>query len=177
MADPNDYADGDDTGTSSGGSGSTGDGYADGDDTGGPSGSGGNNDLATWFHSINITVESNDESNDGTSNAKSYKTWDDWELIPNERPFINLQEPKTELVSVPGTSKVLDYTESLNGLQFEPAKGSWSFMLIPMKLGSKASSLIYLYGASAEDQQNPVERINEIKAAIHGRAVRVSLCD
>lgn len=55
-------------------------------------------------------------------------SWDDWALIPSERPVIELPSVNTMYVNVPGSNGRLDLTEVLLGFPtYKNRSGSWKF--------------------------------------------------
>lgn len=57
-------------------------------------------------------------------------TWDDWFLIPTSRPVFNPPKVKTMYVSIPGSNKIVDLTESLTGeATYEYRQGSMEFLV------------------------------------------------
>lgn len=86
-------------------------------------------------------------------------TWDDWRLIPAQRPLFNPPAVKTNMVSIPGGDGVLDLTESLAGRPtFENRVGSWTFYV---QNGYKDWSALY----------------SEIMVYLHGQEFRAILED
>ena len=58
-----------------------------------------------------------------------YDTWTDFHLIPTERPTVALPSASTKLVTIPGNSVPLDFSEYLTGHPlFGNRSGSWSFL-------------------------------------------------
>lgn len=58
-------------------------------------------------------------------------TWDNWHIVPESRPVINLPEPKTSYVDIPGMDGSLDYTEALSGrVKYGQRQGSWTFYVM-----------------------------------------------
>ena len=59
-------------------------------------------------------------------------TYEEWGLIPTERPIVSPPTPKTSIVEIPGTSESIDNTEVLTGrIQYGQRTGSWSFYFDP----------------------------------------------
>lgn len=58
-------------------------------------------------------------------------TWEDFNLVAEERPSVNPPEPKIEKVDVPGRDGAVDYTDSLSGYpSYNNRTGSWDFILV-----------------------------------------------
>ena len=91
-------------------------------------------------------------------------TWDNWFLIPSERPYVKPPGVKENFVEVPGMSGALDYTELLSGRPvYEMRKGSWDFIV--------ASSM-------DDVSQKPwADLYSEIMGFLHGQSARVILSD
>lgn len=62
--------------------------------------------------------------------SQTVNTWNDWHLVPDERPTISPPGVKTSYVDVPGMDGSLDYTEALGDLKYELRDGSWSFYVM-----------------------------------------------
>lgn len=57
-------------------------------------------------------------------------TYDDWHLIPTERPSVAFPEVKESYVEIPGANGKLDYTEVLAGaVTYNNSSGSWEFIV------------------------------------------------
>ena len=55
-------------------------------------------------------------------------TWDDWFLVPTERPSVNNPDYKSNYIDVPGANSSLDFTESLTNYPlYANRTGSWTF--------------------------------------------------
>ena len=86
-------------------------------------------------------------------------TWDDWRILPTERPVFTPPEPKTIFINVPGGNGSLDMSESLTRYPvYNNRTGSFSFRVMN---GHKPWA----------------ERYSEIMQHIHGKAMRVVLAD
>lgn len=72
-------------------------------------------------HSISFIKTNSNETNEIKN------TWDDWHLIPAERPIVNPPQPALSLISIPGSSNVLDLTEVLGSINFSMRTGEWEF--------------------------------------------------
>lgn len=69
---------------------------------------------------------------DGTLNDKKefigVNTWDDWHLIPSQRPDMASPQPVTNFVNIPGSNVPIDMTTYLTGdVIYQMRSGSWSF--------------------------------------------------
>lgn len=86
-------------------------------------------------------------------------TWDDWHLLPAERPVFAPPEPKTNYVDIPGGNGSLDLTESLTKYPvYENRTGSFTFRVI-------------------NDYGYWADRYSEIMNYLHGRAMKAVLAD
>ena len=55
----------------------------------------------------------------------------DWGLVLKSRPVISPPTPKTKLIQVPGSDRVIDLTESLTGaVHYELRQMSFEFLMI-----------------------------------------------
>ena len=100
-------------------------------------------DLSLRYHSIrlydgsysykNVPYRIGDDSmtvRDETEHF--YDTWDDFHLIPSERPVIALPKANTKLINIPGRSTPLDFSEYLTGHPTFPNRtGQWGFYTDP----------------------------------------------
>lgn len=77
-------------------------------------------------------------------------TWDDWHLVPMERPSITPPDKKSNTIDVPGSNGSLDYSESLTGYPlFQNRQGSIEFMVMNgygSWIGRYTEILNYLHG-------------------------------
>lgn len=66
-----------------------------------------------------------------SGNLVSYRrSWVDWHLVPASRPFVSPATPNVQIVSIPGSNKTIDLTESLSGsVTFGRRSGTWSFIV------------------------------------------------
>lgn len=72
------------------------------------------------YHSITFTNTAGVEKN----------TWDDFYLIPTERPSFSPPETKTRYRQIPGTSLMLDLTDAVKGYPvYKNREGSFSFLV------------------------------------------------
>ena len=86
-------------------------------------------------------------------------TWDDWYIVPTERPSVNNPDVKTDYIDVPGANSSLDFTEALTNYPlYSNRTGSWTFRTIP---GYYPWDVLY-------------QRISNF---LHGRRLRVILED
>lgn len=79
-------------------------------------------------------------------------SWNDWGLIPSERPSIELPSVNTMFVDVPGANGQLDLTDVLLGFPtYKTRSGSWKFHITYDKTGYTWDRLyeamaLYLHG-------------------------------
>lgn len=86
-------------------------------------------------------------------------TWDDWHILPTERPVFAPPEPKTHYIDIPGGNGSLDLTESLTGYPvYNNRTGSFTFRVM-------------------NDYGNWSERYSEIMEHLHGRNMKAVLAD
>lgn len=83
-------------------------------------------------------------------------TWDDWHLIPSQRPTVVPPEAKTSYVDVPGMDGSLDYSEALGGIKYQNREGSWTFYVMND------------YGEKNFEYEAWYELYSAILASIHG---------
>ena len=58
-------------------------------------------------------------------------TWDDWKILPTERPVFAPPKPKTTYIDIPGGNGTLDLSESLTGYPiYENRTGSFKFRVM-----------------------------------------------
>lgn len=58
-------------------------------------------------------------------------TWDDWQLVPQTRPFFAPPAPKVKTVDIPGGDGLIDLTESLTGYPvYSNRTGSIDFIVV-----------------------------------------------
>lgn len=70
-------------------------------------------------------------------------TYDEWGLIPVERPIVNPPPVKTSMVDIPGSSESVDFTDTLTGkIQYGQRSGSWTFYFDPDWVGDGSMSNI-----------------------------------
>lgn len=64
-------------------------------------------------------------------NDSSFKnSWKDFHLIPTKRPSINIPQPNTFIVQIPGTNKRIDITDHIDPkLTFGKCEGEWEFKI------------------------------------------------
>lgn len=86
-------------------------------------------------------------------------TWDDWKILPTERPVFAPPKPKTTYIDIPGGNGALDLSESLTGYPiFENRTGSFKFRVM-------------------NDYVEWHERYTEIMEYLHGRSMNAVLAD
>lgn len=86
-------------------------------------------------------------------------TWDDWKIIPTERPVFAPPKPKTTYIDIPGGNGSLDLSESLTGYPvYENRTGSFKFRVM-------------------NDYVEWYQRYSEIMNYIHGQTVKAILAD
>lgn len=95
-------------------------------------------------------------------NIDEYNTWDDWHLIPMNRPVIAPPKVNTNQVDVPGMDGFIDFTELLTGRPtFSSRTGSWEFAAHP----------------SYSDIEPWNTKLSSILRALHGVEHRIILED
>ncbi len=86
-------------------------------------------------------------------------TWDDWKILPTERPVFAPPKPKTTYIDMPGGNGALDLSESLTGYPiYENRTGSFKFRVM-------------------NDYVEWHERYMEIMEHLHGRSMNAILAD
>lgn len=86
-------------------------------------------------------------------------TWDDWKILPTERPVFAPPKPKTTYIDIPGGNGTLDLSESLTGYPiYENRTGSFKFRVM-------------------NDYVEWHERYTEIMEHLHGRSMNAILAD
>lgn len=86
-------------------------------------------------------------------------TWDDWKILPTERPVFAPPKPKTTYIDIPGGNGALDLSESLTGYPiYENRTGSFKFRVM-------------------NDYVEWHERYTEIMEYLHGRSMNAILAD
>lgn len=86
-------------------------------------------------------------------------TWDDWKILPTERPVFAPPKPKTTYIDIPGGNGALDLSESLTGYPiYENRTGSFTFRVM-------------------NDYVEWHERYTEIMEYLHGRSMNAILAD
>lgn len=94
---------------------------------------------------------------------KYYDTWNDFHLVPTERPNISLPKPNTKTVNIPGRKDPINFTSYLTGhVTFGNRSGSWTFFVDNDFVRKKG-------GWIAFDQ--------ELRSKIHGHVFKVVLKD
>lgn len=74
-------------------------------------------------------------------------TYDDFYLVSQSRPIVKPPAVKTSYVEVPGADGSLDYTEALNGLNYQNRKGSWEFYVLNDQYPDSVKNWSELYTA------------------------------
>lgn len=60
----------------------------------------------------------------------SKNTWNDFYLVPSEKPYVDPPKPEFKYVNLPRSNKIIDLTESLTGtVDYEASEGSWKFYI------------------------------------------------
>ena len=86
-------------------------------------------------------------------------TWDDWKIIPTERPVFAPPKPKTTYIDIPGGNGTLDLSESLAGYTiYENRTGTFKFRVM-------------------NDYKPWCERYSEIMNYLHGKSMNAVLFD
>ena len=86
-------------------------------------------------------------------------TWDDWKILPTERPVFAPPKPKTTYIDIPGGNGALDLSESLTGYPiYENRTGSFKFRVM--------NGYVKWH-----------ERYTEIMEHLHGRSMKAILAD
>lgn len=86
-------------------------------------------------------------------------TWDDWKILPTERPVFAPPKPKTTYIDIPGGNGALDLSESLTGYPvYENRTGSFKFRVM--------NNYVEWH-----------ERYTEIMEHLHGRSMNAILAD
>lgn len=86
-------------------------------------------------------------------------TWDDWKILPTERPVFAPPKPKTTYIDIPGGNGALDLSEPLTGYPiYENRTGSFTFRVM-------------------NDYVEWHERYTEIMEYLHGRSMNAILAD
>lgn len=86
-------------------------------------------------------------------------TWDDWKILPTERPVFAPPKPKTTYIDIPGGNGALDLSESLTGYPiYENRTGSFKFRVM-------------------NDYVKWNERYTEIMEYLHGQSMNAVLAD
>ena len=97
------------------------------------------------YYSLTFTNSQNEKKN----------TWDDWQLIPTYPPMIESPPLASNYINIPGGVPI-DVTEWLTGKPaYGNSEGSWSFV--------------------CAGDVNRMELFRELKAFLHGQALKVAL--
>lgn len=95
----------------------------------------------------------------GTWKIDGKNTWDDWKILPTERPVFAPPKPKTTYIDIPGGNGTLDLSESLTRYPiYNNRTGSFTFRVM-------------------NDYGNWAERYSEIMEYLHGRSMKAVLED
>lgn len=91
-------------------------------------------------------------------------TFDDWHLVPKERPVFSPPTPKTNYVDIPGASSKLDFSEALTGYPtYENRTGTFDF---------------YVLNGLDDIQNYDLDRLySEIADYLHGKRMHAVLED
>lgn len=115
------------------------------------------------YHSIYFYKEND------TSFFNGKNTWDDFKLIPSERPIFSLPEPNLNYIDIPGYGR-LDTTDTLTGYTtFKNREGSFEFIL--------AHKDIFEDGYDNHDPAAIYEKINEVLTFMQGSRLMAVLED
>lgn len=58
-------------------------------------------------------------------------TWDDWHIVPTERPTVATPQPNLNYISVPGSNYEIDVSEVVSGsITYGPREGAFEFAVI-----------------------------------------------
>ena len=99
-------------------------------------------------------------------------TWDDWKILPVERPVFAPPKPKTTYIDIPGGNGALDLSESLTGYPvFENRTGSFKFRVINDEIDQ------ILGETPSVIDKDWCERYTEIMEYLHGRVMNAVLAD
>ena len=132
-------------------------------------------DLSLNYHSLRLYVGTftyknvsyrigNDTSTIRDETEKFYDTWDDFHLIPTERPTVALPPANTKIITVPGRKDPIDFSDYLTGhTTYGNRTGSWSFYTNPEYVDN------YLGGWINFDKR--------LRTLFHGHIRKVSLRD
>lgn len=90
-------------------------------------------------------------------------TYDDWKIVPKERPFFAPPSVKTNYVDIPGASSKIDFSEALTGYPlYDNRTGSIEF---------------YILGELEDIERKWYEIYSEITNYVHNRNLRAILED
>jgi len=95
------------------------------------------NDRRRYVSHSNFYMEDNyshpyDRYKKAWTKYNERNTWDDWFLVPTERPSVNNPDYKSNYIDVPGANSSLDFTESLTNYPlYSNRTGSWTFRTTP----------------------------------------------
>ena len=66
------------------------------------------------YHSIQIIPDGYGIYRGASLNMRGKNTWDDWHLIPKERPLFNPPSPKHNFMDIPGANGTVDLSDALS---------------------------------------------------------------
>lgn len=98
-----------------------------------------------------------------------YNTWDEWHLVPSERPTIAPPQLKTRYEEIAAIDGSLDFSEALNGLHYENRTGSIEFWAIDTEFKNER--------VAVPDYGTWQKLYSDILKKIHGKKLRVALED
>ena len=79
----------------------------------------------------------------------------DWALVLRKRPKVSPPVPKTKLIQVPGSDKIIDLTQHLTGkVHYEPRTITFEFTMVA-------------------DRERWADLYSDILDAIHGKSVKI----
>lgn len=84
------------------------------------------------YHSIRIIPDRYAIFKGQSTVQRGKNTWDDWHLIPKERPLINPPSPKYNFLDLPGANGTIDLSDVLSNRYpvYEDRKGSIEFYVM-----------------------------------------------
>lgn len=104
--------------------------------------------------------------------AECKNTWDDWHVLPTERPVFAPPEVKTNYIDVPGGHGALDLTEALTKYPtYKNRTGSFTFYVMNDYI--KDGKIVY----ESNVQGRWAERYSEVMEFLHGKQLYAVLDD